>query len=309
MTLSEFIYTVVFKPRFIKKFVNKTILTILPKTIRVGPAVVCLNPRDPVISGALTLGLYERPELKFVSHIFREGMIIVDIGANVGLYTAIAMHRTKKQGRIIALEPHPESYRLLAQTIEANAVLLPLNERPEVNILNVAASASEGEAHLYTNPENKGDNRLYSSNLTPESTALSIRTRTVDSVLREYKISAIDFLKVDVQGFEFEVIKGARETLRVSPNAIILSELWPSGIRQASNSNGVDYLSFLTDLNFHIYEMSAKKMELLRGTADFRSLILRLKGRQYANIVCTKRLLSENLESAFPFTVIEETIR
>jgi hypothetical protein len=131
----------------------------------------------------------------------------------------------------------------------------------------------------------------------------------VDSVLREYKISAIDFLKVDVQGYEFEVIKGAREALRVSPNAIILSELWPSGIRQASNSNSVDYLSFLTDLNFHIYEMSAKKMELLRGTADFRSLILRLKGRQYANIVCTKRLLSENLESAFPFTVIEETIR
>jgi FkbM family methyltransferase len=305
MTLSEFIYTVVFKPRFIKKIVNKTILTILPKTIQVGPAVVCLNPQDPVVSGALAFGVYERQELKFVSHIFREGMTFIDIGANVGLYTAMAMHRTKKQGRIIAFEPHPESCRFLAQTIEANAALLPLNERPEVNILNVAASASDGEAHLYTNPENKGDNRLYSSSLTPESTALSIRARTVDSVLRDYEIPAIDFLKVDVQGYEFEVIKGAREILRVSPNAIILSELWPSGIRQASNSSSIDYLLFLTDLNFHIYEMSGKKLELLRRIADFRSLISRLKGRQYANIVCTKRLLSENLEAAFPFTVVE----
>src|SRR5262249_8524962 len=140
------------------------------------------------------------------------------------------------------------------------------NERPEVDVLNVAASASEGEAHLYTNPENKGDNRLYSSNLTPESSALPIRARTVDSVLRDYKITAIDFLKVDVQGYEFEVIQGARETLRTSPNAIILSEFWPSGIRQASHCDSIDYLSFLADLNFHIYELSANKLKLLQGT-------------------------------------------
>jgi FkbM family methyltransferase len=111
----------------------------------------------------------------------------------------------------------------------------------------VAAAASEGEAELYSNVDNKGDNRLYSSNLTPESTALPIRVRTVDSVLRDCKITAIDFLKVDVQGYEFEVIKGARETLRSSPDAIILSEFWPSGIRQASNCGSIDYLLYLRD--------------------------------------------------------------
>src|SRR5215472_8514925 len=106
MTLSEFIYTVVLKPRFIRTLVNKAILTIVPETIRVGRAVVCLNPRDPVVSGALTLGVYERPEIKLVSNILREGMIVVDVGANVGLYTAIAIHRVGQRGKIVSLEPH-----------------------------------------------------------------------------------------------------------------------------------------------------------------------------------------------------------
>jgi hypothetical protein len=111
MAVSEFIYTVVFKPPIIKKL----ILTILPSTIRVGPAVVCLNPQGPVVCGALTFGVYEREELKLVSHIFRQGMTVVDVGANVGLYTAIAMHHIKSQGRIIALEPHPESIDIFAR--------------------------------------------------------------------------------------------------------------------------------------------------------------------------------------------------
>jgi FkbM family methyltransferase len=305
MALSEFIYTVVFKPRFIRKFVNKIILAVLPKTIRIGHAVVCLNPQDPVVSGALTFGLYERQEIALVSHIFREGMTIVDVGANVGLYTAIAMQRINRRGRIIAFEPHAESYRFLMRTVEANAALLPLSERPKVNTLDVAASSSEGEAHLFANAENKGDNRLYSFNLMPASSALPVRARTVDSVLRDYGITTIDFLKVDVQGYEFEVIQGSREILRSSANAIILSEFWPDGIRQASNRDSIDYLLFLTDLNFHIYQLTANKLKLLRGSLDFQSLISQLKGRQYANIVCTKRVFSTNLDSAFPLALID----
>jgi hypothetical protein len=109
MKLSEFIYTVLLGPRPLRSLSNRAIQAILPKTVRVGPAVIHLNPRDPVISGALTLGLYERDELSFVASILRTGMTVVDVGANVGLYTAVAMHHIGSNGRIIAFEPHRES--------------------------------------------------------------------------------------------------------------------------------------------------------------------------------------------------------
>jgi len=293
MTASEFIYTQVFKPSLIRKFVNKAILATLPKAVRVGPAVVCLNPRDPVVCGALTFRVYERQELKLVSRILREGMTVLDVGANVGLYTALAMHYVKRDGRILAFEPHPESYHFLTQTVAANVAMLPEHERPRVEMLDFAASASEGEARLYINPANKGDNRLYFFNSAQQSDALSIRTRTIDSALRDLKIKRIDFLKLDVQGHEFEVVQGACDILRTSPNAIILSEFWPDGVRQSCNHDSMDYLSLLADWNFKIYEVHRNKLWLLRDSVDFQSLISRLKGRRYASILGTKNLLSD----------------
>jgi FkbM family methyltransferase len=293
MALSEFIYTVLCKPKLIRKFVNKAILATLPRAIRVGQAVVCLNPQDPVVCGALSFNLYERQELKLVSRILREGMTVVDVGANVGLYTALAMHRIKGRGRILAFEPHPESYQFLTQTVAANLALLPANERPKIDMLDLAASASEGEARLFSNAANKGDNRLYFFNLAQENGALPIRATTIDTALRDLKITSIDFLKLDVQGHEFEVIQGARDILRASPNAIILSEFWPDGIRRSCNRDSMDYLSLLADLNFKIYQVHGDKLGLLRDSVDFQSLISRLKNRRYANILCTKNLLLE----------------
>ncbi|HEY5306158.1 MAG TPA: FkbM family methyltransferase [Pseudolabrys sp.] len=309
MTISEFVYTVIFKPPFIKKMVNKIIRAIVPKSVRIGRAVVCLNPQDAVVSGALALGVFERQELKLVSNVFHEGMNVVDVGANVGVYTAIAMHRIKKRGRIIAFEPHPESRDYLMQTVAENFDLLPADERPEVDILDMAASASDGEAKLFCNSENKGDNRLYSSELTPEATALSIRARRIDSVLREHKMTAIDFLKVDVQGYEFEVIQGAREILRNSADVVILSEFWPDGIQRASHCDSHEYLTFLADLGFHIYQLDAGKLRPLRGSSDFRSLIGALKGRQYTNIVGMKRLLVQDQDLAVSFPAIKSRPR
>ena len=62
MTIAEFIYTVLLRPRPLRRAANATIRALLPERIRVGEATVWLNPDDPVISGALTLGVYERRE-------------------------------------------------------------------------------------------------------------------------------------------------------------------------------------------------------------------------------------------------------
>ena len=91
MSLAEFVYTVLLKPRPLRRAANAAIRAMLPQRVRVGGATVWLNPDDPVISGALTLGQFERGEIAFFRSRFGADMTFVDVGANVGLYSAIAL--------------------------------------------------------------------------------------------------------------------------------------------------------------------------------------------------------------------------
>ncbi len=173
MRITQFIYSVVLKPKPLKKLANAILLKIIPKALRVGEALICLNPQDPVVSGALTLRIFEREELAFFRRTLGPGMTMIDVGANVGLYTALAMHLVSsktKQGKIVAIEPHEESFRYLSRTMEANTALLSPHQRyPEVHLAQLAASDAEGSATLFRNPDNKADNRLHPSELTPSS--------------------------------------------------------------------------------------------------------------------------------------------
>src|SRR6478752_7150999 len=102
MTLAEFVYTVICAPRPLKRAVNWLLLKIIPKRIKVGPAEVCLDPADPVISGAVTFGVYEKDELRFFQEHCVPGMVVVDIGANVGIYTALALRLTSPNGIVVS---------------------------------------------------------------------------------------------------------------------------------------------------------------------------------------------------------------
>jgi hypothetical protein len=84
MKLSEFIHTVMLKPRPLRVAANALLRIMLPSTRGVHGALVYLNPDDPVVSGALTLGVYENEEIAFFERVVERQMIFVDVGANVG---------------------------------------------------------------------------------------------------------------------------------------------------------------------------------------------------------------------------------
>jgi FkbM family methyltransferase len=274
--LAEFVYTTVLRPAPLKRVANALILSVLPKTVRVGPAVVHLNPNDPVLSGALGLQVYERQEIRYFQQACKPSMTVIDVGANVGLYTALAMHLCP-YGRIVAIEPHSESRAFLERTIGANAG--PLNA--SVHVMDCAASDHIGRAELYLNPDNKADNRLYRSGMT--SCAQSVQLRTIDDMLAGLGIEKIDILKIDVQGAEFPAISGAEKTIRQSPNLTLMTEFWPDGIEQASRRSGRDYLDMLRDFGFVLYQL---RFGALRPIAE--DLADRLTGRRYANLIGIK---------------------
>jgi FkbM family methyltransferase len=276
--VAEFAYTTLLRPALLRRVANALILSALPETVRVGPATIHLNSADPVVSGALVLRVFERRELAFFSQICRPGMTVIDIGANVGVYTALAMHAVGPAGAIVSIEPHDESRRFLARTIAANA---NANIRPHV--FDCAASDHEGTGKLFLNPENKADNRLYLSDQTPNMQSAPVRLRTIDAVLDEVGITSVDILKIDVQGSELAAITGAAKTIRNSPEMTLLTEFWPDGIHRASGHDGQRYIDLLCDLGFELFEL--RRGQLVPLSVDWPQ---RLTGRRYTNLVGIK---------------------
>jgi FkbM family methyltransferase len=278
--IAEFIYCYLLRPRPLRRLANGLIRALLPRSVRYGDAVVVLNPRDPVISGALFFRVYERSELAFFRDACRPGMTFLDIGANVGFYTALAARRIGPAGKIISLEPDPDSHAFLRQTIAAN-------HAANVTALPIAAAATRGRLKLFVSSDNRGDNRLYQPD--PQTGAawqtVEVETAPADELLEQLGVERVDLIKIDVQGAEGGVIAGLERTLRRSPGLVLLTEFWPHGLRQA----GTDPRAFLENLRALGLELS----ELTHGghlmpLTDFDALIARHPGRRYTNLVGRK---------------------
>ncbi len=272
MTIAEFVYTVLLRPRPLRRAANATIRALLPQKVRVGAATVWINPEDPVISGALTLGVYEREEIAYFRSRFAPGMTFIDVGANVGLYSALALSTPGFHGRVLAIEPDGESRRYLQKTIEANG---------SAQICELAASDRSATLTLYKNPENKGDNRLYPDPLLRGAETVAVDT--LDDICRSRGIASAQFIKIDVQGAEAQVIGGAKSLLAASTDCVLMTEFWPYGLARCG-ADGLAYLQLLRDLGFRLYELGRD----LAPVNDPRALLERTQGRRYANLVGVK---------------------
>jgi len=279
MSVAEFIYTVLLKPPPLRRAANAAIRALLPERVRVGAATVWLNPDDPVISGALALRVYERGEIAFFRSRFRAGMTLVDVGANVGLYSALALSTPGFHGRVLALEPHAESRRYLERTVESNAPA-----PGAAQIVGLAASDRAGTLALYKNPQNKGDNRLYPDPLLQGTE--SIEPDTLDNICRRAGIASAQFVKIDVQGAEAQVVRGAAGLLGASTECILMTEFWPYGLARCGG-DGLGYLGMLRDLGFRLHELSGNR-GTLTAISSHEALVGRTQGRRYANLVGLK---------------------
>jgi FkbM family methyltransferase len=288
VSVAQFVYTVLLKPRPLRLAANAAIRALLPQRVRIGDAAVWLNPDDPVISGALAFGVYERGEIAFFRSHFRAGMTLVDVGANVGLYSALALSTPGFHGRVLALEPHAESRRYLEKTIASNAPA-----PGAAQIVGLAAADRAGTLALYQNPENKGDNRLYPDPLLQGGE--SVGADTLDNICRQAGIAAAQFVKIDVQGAEAQVVRGAAGLLGASADCILMTEFWPYGLTRCG-ADPADYLEMLGALGFRLYELTGSCGNL-QPVSSPRALIERTQGRRYANLVGLKGAVNSGIQA------------
>ena len=274
--LAEFVYCYLLRPWPLRQLTNWTIRQLLPKQVEIHGATVVLNPTDPVVSGALHFGVYEKAETRFFQSACRDGMTFLDVGANLGYYTALAARAVGPNGRVLAVEPDPDSFGYLEQTIAANAV-------GNVEAFPVAASDAPATLPLYISTDNRGDNRLYASG--EDRPQVEVAARPLDALLRENKIDTVDLIKIDVQGYEPKVIAGLRETITASPNLTLLTEFWPQGIDEAGEDAN-EFLQTLRELGLTLHELQPDGS--LAELTDDTDLIARHQGRRYTNLIGRK---------------------
>jgi FkbM family methyltransferase len=155
--------------------------------------------------------MYE-PEVLYLDRLLSPGMTFVDVGACYGIYTLVAAKLVGAKGRVIAFEPATRSYAVLQENIKLNGLA---NVRP----YRVALSDRIGVSSLYHHPD-------------PGSNSLGVRqgilgapeeveTNTLDSVFGSGPPERVDVMKLDVEGAEALVFRGARVILTTAHPAII----------------------------------------------------------------------------------------
>jgi len=232
-----------------------------------------------VVSGALAMGVYEKEEISLFSRTIQPGMTVVDVGANLGAYSTVALDRLRGQGLLLAIEPARENFLLLQRNLQHNQ---RLSQKTKVHAARVALSKKSGIAVLHKNPANKGDNRLYPDGLLAEKE--KVKTMTLDNLCRQKGIRSIDVLKIDVQGLEGEVLLGSRKILQASRRCHLFFEFWAEGLIKAK-SEPPRILELLKSLGFNLYTYSRGSLSPIRVS----TLVRQTLGRKYMNIYGVRR--------------------
>jgi FkbM family methyltransferase len=146
----------------------------------------------------------------------KQGSIVLDIGANVGVYSLLMARWVGPVGRIYAFEPAPQTLR----DLRAHVAMNKMNE--QIEVVDRAVSDQKGEAIFYAH-NTSGENSLnpgFAKRLS-EAQAVKVPVTTVDQFCEANNL-APKLLKIDVEGFELHVLRGARETLlRYRPSLVI----------------------------------------------------------------------------------------
>lgn len=267
-----FLYGTVFRPAPMRAFAHWMLLRLMPVQADFSGVFVALNPSDPVVSGALAMGAYERTESHFFRGLLRSGMTVVDVGANVGCYTALAAHGVGSFGRVIAFEPDPENLLFLQKTIV-------LNDFTNVIAVPAALSDHAGDGKLFLASENKGDHQIYDSGESRQARSISLTT--FDRFAHDHHLTRVDLMKIDVEGAEGSVLRGMAETMRQNPQLQLIVEFWPYGLRNA-HEDPCAVLQLLQRAGFAIAVIDE------RGTTpidrDCAQFVARFSGKTYCNL-------------------------
>ncbi|MBT0159188.1 FkbM family methyltransferase [Candidatus Bathyarchaeota archaeon A05DMB-2] len=175
------------------------------------------------------------------------GDVIVDIGAHVGKYTLRTAQLVGDKGAVLAVEANPDNYRVLRKNLELNSIC-------NVIALNLAAWNKDCTLKLFIG--HVGGH--HSAKIDWKRGWYAVRARPMDDVIKEFAVSRVDWIKVDVEGAEWEVLSGLKNTIN-EYNAKIIIELAYENIANVKN--------FVRDCEYGIVKISSTFESVIHGVS------------------------------------------
>lgn len=216
-----------------------------------------LDPGDSLYLGS---HLYEPYESHLLMGLLRAGDVAVDVGAMIGYYTVIFARLVGGSGRVHAFEPDPDNHALLSKNVE-------MNSYRHVTCHRAAVGAETAKGRLWQAPANRGDNHVFP---TEGRDSVEVDIVALDDVID----GPVDLVKIDVQGYEAQVLRGMERLIAASPQLAMLIEFCPALLIDAG-TRPRDLVAQLRDLRFAIYEVDGDARAI--SGVDAEDLLARVR--------------------------------
>jgi len=207
---------------------------------RVDEFIMGFPSEDIRLAAALSFASLEPGLRSLLKNIIKEDMVVIDVGAHIGLLTLIAAHNVGASGKVYCFEPTPRIYPILMNNIELN------NLQERVVTYRLAVTDHKGTAKLALH-QVFGHNTIF---LTPDdNNVIEVETDSLDNILAD--VPKIDIVKIDVEGAEFLVLRGMKKLIANNPRIIIFMEFAPSHLTRA----GIECNDFIKEIQSYGFIM------------------------------------------------------
>ncbi len=205
---------------------------------------IYLNLKESPMVRESALGIFEYWKIPLFEKLIKPNMTVVDVGVNKGYFTLFFAKLMNDKGKVLSFEPVPNNCHWINKSIKAN-------EYTSIKLFQLALSNSEGDTTFFIGKKSGWGSLIHQSRrAAPEKEPIVVKTRKLDDVLAKEGIDDVDVIKIDVEGGDLLVLKGAENLFRKSTKVKLLMD-----VDVQSKSEKGQLFNLLRSWGFVIYKI------------------------------------------------------
>ena len=220
---------------------------------------------------------HELTEIELLKQIIKNGDTVLDLGANIGVYTLIFAKLVGKSGHVFAFEPDPTNFEILSKNVKEN-------KHENVTLVQKAVSEKNDKIKLFVSKRNHASHRIFDSE--EKRNSIEVDVITLDTYFKKIK-NPINFIKMDVEGVEGATLLGASNIIKNSKDLVIMMEYFPKWIRKYG-MNPEEILDSLIEKKFKLFNINQKEKKIF--PINLKNFVKEYneQKKNYTNVLCVK---------------------